>query len=214
MAHYRSGTRRATWRCGAAASGLALVLVLASGRAVAEPVVGVETLAAFPTSGARAVAKPGGALRLDGGYRFPLGGTFALSLLGDAGATIFETRCGPDAVVCKGDDTTTFLSLLGGPRLSLIDGDFELFFGVRAGTYLGVSGGPDDFEGGWGLEAGAKYELVPGSSLGLLIRREQIFFDPGTDSSDFEFIVVGLGFEHRFAPGARAVAQPRPRPEF
>jgi hypothetical protein len=182
--------------------------------AAAEPLLGVEAVAAIPTSSSRASTRTGGALHLNGGLRQPLGSAFAVSLLGDGGMTMFESWCGTSAPVCTGDDVTTLLSFTAGPRLSLIDGGFELFFGGRGGVYRGVSGGLTETAGGWALEAGATWELVEGTTAGVVVRREVADIEPSREGGKLEFLAVGLGFEHRFGAPPRAVAQPRSRPGF
>lgn len=180
--------------------------------AAAEPLLGVEAVAAIPAAESRASTRTGGALHVNGGFRQPLGSSFAVSLLGDGGMTMFESYCGESAPVCTGDDVTTLLSLMAGPRLSLIDGGFELFFGGRGGVYRGVSGGLTETAGGWALETGATWEVVAGTTAGVLVRREVADIAPSRDGGKLEFLAVGLGFEHRFAAPPVAVAQPRPRP--
>jgi len=193
---------------------VAAVLIGFALPAAAEPLVGVEAGATIPTSSSRSAADPGAAIGVNAGYRVEVASWIGLSLLGGGGITLFETKCGSDARICTDDDVTTLLSLTAGPRLSLRDGDLEVFLGVRGGVYRGVSGGLTETAGGFGLEAGAVYSLVEGTTAGAFIRREQVDLRPSRGDADLEFLVIGLGFEHRFAAPPRAVSQPRPRPEF
>lgn len=178
------------------------------------PFVTVEPTALFPLSSARASMKPGGGLRFDGGLRHALGSAYAVSLVGDGGLLLFAAHCGANAPRCTDDDAATVLSLTAGPRLSLLDGGFELFFGVRGGVFRAVSAGLGDTAGGWGLDSGVGFELVPGTTAGLRLRYDRAGIDVNRAGGDLEALSVGLGFEHRFAAPPVAVAQPRPRPDF
>src|SRR5690606_7756953 len=136
----------------------------------AQPLVLVETGAAVPVSRARAALDPGGSLALGGGFRWRLSPQASVSLVGAGASLLFDYECGDRTKRCSDDKLATILSLTGGPRLSLHDGDFELFFGARGGYYRGISGGRSGNAGGFGIEAGFHYELVPGSTAGALIR--------------------------------------------
>ncbi len=185
---------------------------LVSAPLAAEPLVGVDVGVTVPTSRTRNAARPGGALLAYAGYQHALTQQFSVGLVAGTGLNAFETRCGDAARICTDDDVTTILALTAGPRLTLHDGGLDLFFGARGGVYRGVSGGLTETAGGWALETGATYELVPGTSAGLLLRREQAGIEPTQGEADLEFLVVGLTFEHRFTPPPRAVSHPRHRP--
>lgn len=180
---------------------------------MATPVVLVESGAAFPVSSARSALGAGGFLTLGGGKRFALTQRLSVALLGAGHASFFDNKCGSQAVRCSDDETATVLSVTGGPRLFLHDGHFELFFGARGGYYRGITSGRGGDAGGFALEAGFQYELVPGTSAGAFIRREEASLRFTNDKSDLQFLHVGLGFEHRFDPAPQAVSHPRYRPE-
>lgn len=192
---------------------LVLALLLPS-VAAATPAVLVEAGAALPVSSARSALSAGGFLSLGAAHRIHLVPRVSVALLGAGTATIFDNECGSRAKRCSDDQAATVLSLTAGPRLTLHDGDFEMFFGARGGYYRGITGGRSGNAGGFAIEAGMQYMLVPGTTAGMLIRREEASLRPTTDNRDLQFLAVGLVFEHRFSPPLRAVSHPRPRPEF
>lgn len=168
----------------------------------AEPVIGVETAVAVPTSESRRGASTGGAIGLSAGYRFPLASYVAIDLTTGPGFTVLETRCIRDSGVpaqCDGDDTTSLFAWTAGPRIVLIDGGLEIFAGVRGGYYHGLSGRIEADAAGFAIETGLQYDLVPGTSIGAIARREQVDIEPSPEAGgDFEFLAFGLGFQHRF----------------
>jgi len=196
------------------ASAIVSIALLLSSPLHAEPLITVEAGAALPLSNSQAALDPGGYIALGAGHRFTLLPRLSVALHGAAGAAIFDNECGATVKLCTDDEAATVLSLTAGPRLILHDGDFEIFFGVRGGYYRSISGGFAGHAGGFGLETGFAYELVPGTSAGMFIRREQASLRPTTKHGDLQFLVVGFGFEHRFAAPLRAVSHPRERPDF
>ncbi len=167
-----------------------------------EPVVAVETGVAQPVSNSQRGAATGGAIAFPVGARWDLGSMAAVELTTGPGFAVMETRCIRDEgapAQCDSDDTTSLFSWTVGPRFILSDGPLELFAGARGGYYRGLAGRIEADAGGFAIETGLHYELVPGTAIGALARREQVDVAPypGADG-DFEFLVFGLSFVHRY----------------
>src|SRR5262245_11303187 len=111
--------------------GLALASILIAGSVWAnEPVVGGQIGAAVPISSFRDTVHDGGGFEIFGGYRFDLAERVGLSLLGAPTFSFFGTKdCGARPTRCDDNDSVTSLvQLMAGPRLSLNDSDFEIYF--------------------------------------------------------------------------------------
>jgi outer membrane protein OmpA-like peptidoglycan-associated protein len=183
-----------------------------------EPVIGVETGAAFPVTFHRA-ADTGGMIGLFGGYRFNLSERFGLSLLAEPQFAGFPSRCEDaegQSVPCKSsDDMTGIFGFTAGPRFSLSDKPLEFDFGVQGGVYTYTNGPASDTDGGFNLGGGLRYEFAPGTSAGLLISYQHTLLTPAIGSSDHStYVITGLGLQHRFLapPPAVAAAPPPPPP--
>lgn len=180
--------------------------------AAADPVVLVETAPVFPTSGFRHAADTGGLLGVGAGVRTPVGRSTHVDWVAVGSGLAFGGSCDGSERCDGSDETIGILSLTAGPRLALVDGGFELFAGARGGLYVPFSGVVTQSSAGFSIEAGFSYELVPRTSAGLFIRREQILEQtPIRPDEDIQFVAAGLTFVHAFA-APQAVSHPRYRP--
>jgi outer membrane protein OmpA-like peptidoglycan-associated protein len=175
-----------------------------------EPLVGVNVGAAIPTGDFRKTADVGGMVAPFVGYRlFSAGDKFAFSLLAQPQFAAFPTA----AKLRHQSDAATLFSFGVGPRLSLLDGNAELFFGAQAAYYTDISGPIDGEDGGFNLSAGFNYAFWNGTSLGLFVQRDQTTIHAASGSKeDLAFVSTGLNMVHRFLPPPPVVAQAAPPP--
>lgn len=176
-----------------------------------ELAVGVEAGAAMPAQKFRSTAHVGGHIAPSLGYRFDLGETFAVTLLGETQFAGFPTQLDPN----PSSSMTGLFSLTGGARFSLIDGNLELFFSPKGGYYWAVSGPPRGEDGGFNLTGGLSYEVLRGLQAGIYVRRDQTGIDPQPGlHKDTAWISAGLSAQYRFLPPLAVVAEaPPPPPE-
>jgi outer membrane protein OmpA-like peptidoglycan-associated protein len=198
--------------------GLTMLLPVTSHAFEGAPVVGVEAGVAVPTSDFKRSADVGGAIGAFGGYRLSLfGDSFAVSLLGEPMYAAFPTApCGgDDQRPCRNSegDLTGIFSLTGGARFALVDRGVEVYFEAKGGYYNATSGAVSGDAGGFNIGGGVSYEFSPGTSLAAFARRDQMYLEAATDSmNDIEFLVFGLGLQHRFEPPPAVEAAPPPPP--
>ena len=167
----------------------ALASILIAGSAFAnEPVVGGQIGAAVPISSFRDTVHDGGGFEIFGGYRFDLAERVAISLLGAPAFSFFGTKdCGtpPKPTKCDdGDSVTSLVQVMGGPRLSLTDSDFEIYFDARGAYVAQMTGGLDDDDGpGFVLGGGANYEFLRGTAAGVFFRYNEAFMHGRNDDA-------------------------------
>jgi outer membrane protein OmpA-like peptidoglycan-associated protein len=185
-------------------------------------VVGGQLGAAVPVSSFRDTADDGGSAEIFGGYRFDLAERVAVSLLGSPTFSFFGTKdCDASSPITCDDseDVTSLVQLMAGPRLSLADSDFELYFDARGGYVAQMSGGLDDDDGGgFALGGGANYEFIRGTAAGVFFRYNEAFMEgrnkdaTSGSGANLKFLSAGVGIQHRFLPPAVVVAEAPPPP--
>jgi hypothetical protein len=184
------------------------------------PVVGAVGGAAIPTGDTQHSANVGGAIGVNGGYRFTLfDGSFGFTLLGEPLYAAMPTAAcgGTNERPCRPTEggLTGVFALTAGARFSLIDGPTEAYFESKGGFYAATSGALDGQAAGFNVAGGVSYEFQPGMTLGAFLRRDQAGIHAATNSSSsLAFLILGLEFQYRLLPKPpEAVAEaPPPAP--
>ncbi len=173
------------------------------------PFVGLNVGAAVPTEKFSEKADPGGMITPFAGYRlFTLADTVALSAQVQPQFSLFQT-----SVPTRQSDVTSFFSITGGPRISLLDEHLEAFFTAQGGYYMSMSGPVNGNDGGWNIAGGLNYEFLRGTFAGIFLQRDSSYIHPVKGSTDnLSFISSGLSVQHYFLPPAPVVAEAPPPP--
>lgn len=176
-----------------------------------EPVVGVDLAAALPISTFQRTADPGGAILPFAGYRF--GDTYYFTPILQPQLSVFQNDSGR-----SGGDDIVLLAISAGARIGWKEDKQEIYFTAQGGYYGDVQGPVNDKGEGFAIGGGYNYDLSPGNSLGLFIRRDQSSMRAARNSTnDLTYLLTGLSYEHRFLappppPPAPVVAEAPPPP--
>jgi outer membrane protein OmpA-like peptidoglycan-associated protein len=191
-----------------AAAGLAVSLVVRTAHA-GEPFVGINAGAAVPTEKFAKSADPGGMIAPFAGYRlFTLADTIALSAQVQPQFALFQT-----SIPTRQSDVSSFFSITGGPRISLLDEHLEAFFTAQGGYYISMSGPTNGNDGGWNIAGGLNYEFLRGTFAGIFLQRDSSYIRGARGSTDnLTFISAGLSAQHYFLPPPPVVAEAPPPP--
>jgi OOP family OmpA-OmpF porin len=110
------------------------------------------------------------------------------------------------------------LAVTAGARMGMKEDKAEIYFTAQGGYYTDIAGPINDKGEGFAIGGGVDYELSPGNTLGLFLRRDQSSMRAVRgDTDDLTYLLTGLSFEHRFLPPpppppAPAVAEAPPPP--
>ena len=191
-----------------AVAGLAVGLFVPAAHA-GVPFVGVNAGAAVPTEKFSQSADPGGMIAPFAGYRlFTFADTVALSAQVQPQFSLFQT-----SIPTRQSDVTSFFSITGGPRISLLDEHLEAFFTAQGGYYISMSGPVNGNDGGWNIAGGLNYEFLRGTFAGIFLQRDDSYIRAAHGSSDnLTFISSGLSVQHYFLPPPPVVAEAPPPP--
>lgn len=187
--------------------GLAMSLFVPAVHA-GEPFVGLNVGAAIPTEKLSRSADPGGMIAPYVGYRiFTLYDALAVSLQATPQFSLFGT-----SIHTRQSDVTSFFSITGGPRVSLLDEHLEAFVVGQGGFYTAMSGPTNGNDAGWNIGGGLNYEFLRGTYAGLFVQRDDSSIRAARTNHDVTFVSAGLSVQHHFLPPLPVVAEAAPPP--
>jgi outer membrane protein OmpA-like peptidoglycan-associated protein len=194
---------------------VAIACVAVPNAGAREPVVGVDLAAAVPVSTFQRTADAGGAILPFVGYRF--GDRYFFTPLVQAQFAAFPNNVDPDLGPESEDQAASLFAITAGARLGMKEEKLEIYFTAQGGYYTDISGPINDQGEGFAIGGGVDYELTPGNTLGLFLRRDQSSMRAARDTTDdLTYLLTGLSYQHRFLapppPPAPVVAEAPPPP--
>lgn len=156
-----------------AAAAALVALVSATGTARGDGAeVGFNAGMAFPLSKYRKTIDPdiGGTTGAEGGYRFDLTDSFAVTLFANPQWFLYDSK----GTCCGGhhdeDDVAAVWSITSGPRFTLSAGPFETWVAAAGGYYRDLAGQMEDDGAGFNASGGMAVDITNHTTLGLMGR--------------------------------------------